>query len=111
LVDQQPQSAYNLLWTWYVYNNNNMQIGVMWLRIHLHLASSHSSAYYLTNQYLNNNCFKEYHYFVQGHAVAQCWGTALQTGRSRDRFPMVSLEFFIDIILSAALWLWGRLGL
>jgi hypothetical protein len=27
------------------------------------------------------------------------WGTALQTGRSRDRFPMVSLEFFIDIIL------------
>jgi hypothetical protein len=32
---------------------------------------------------------------------------ALQVGRSRVRFPMVSLEFFIDIILSAALWLWG----
>jgi hypothetical protein len=29
---------------------------------------------------------------------------SLQTGRSRDRFPMVSLEFFIDIILLAALW-------
>jgi hypothetical protein len=34
----------------------------------------------------------------------------LQTGRSRDRFPMVSWEFFINIILSAPLWPWGRLG-
>jgi hypothetical protein len=39
------------------------------------------------------------------------WGSALQTGRSRDRFPMVSLEVFIDIILSAALRPWGRLTL
>ena len=31
-------------------------------------------------------------------------GTALQVGGSRVRFPMVSLEFFIDIILPAALW-------
>jgi hypothetical protein len=31
-------------------------------------------------------------------------GTGLQTGRSRDQFPMVSLEFFIDVILPAALW-------
>ena len=30
--------------------------------------------------------------------------TALEVGRSRVRFPMVSLEFFIDIILPAALW-------
>jgi hypothetical protein len=27
-------------------------------------------------------------------------------GRSRVRFPMVSLEFFIYIILLAALWTW-----
>jgi hypothetical protein len=35
------------------------------------------------------------------------WGTALQTGRSRVWFPMVSLDFFIDIILPVALWPWG----
>jgi len=38
-------------------------------------------------------------------------GTALQVGRSRIRFPMVSLEFFIDIILPAALWPLGWLSL
>ena len=31
------------------------------------------------------------------------WGTVLQIGRSRVWFPMVSMEFFIDIILPAAL--------
>jgi hypothetical protein len=31
----------------------------------------------------------------------------IQYGRSRVRFPIVSLEFFIDIILPAALWPWG----
>jgi hypothetical protein len=39
------------------------------------------------------------------------WGTALKAGRSRVRFPMVSLEFYIDIILLAALWPWGWLSL
>jgi hypothetical protein len=37
-------------------------------------------------------------YFVYGTG-AVAWGTALQAGRSRVRFPMVSLGFFIDIIL------------
>ena len=39
------------------------------------------------------------------------WGPALQTGRSRIRFAMVSLEFFIDIILPVALWPWNQLSL
>ena len=34
-------------------------------------------------------------------------GTALQTRRSLVRFLMVSLEFFIDIILPGTLWPWG----
>jgi len=38
-------------------------------------------------------------------------GTALQTGRLRDRFQVVSLEFFIDVFLPAALWPWGRLSI
>jgi hypothetical protein len=46
---------------------------------------------------------------ARGGAVG--WGTALQTGRSRVRFPIVSLEFFIDLILSVALWPWGGLSL
>ena len=40
--------------------------------------------------------------FCSGGAVAR--GTTIQVGGSRVRFPMVSLEFFIDIILPAALW-------
>ena len=38
-------------------------------------------------------------------------GAVLQIGRSLVRFQMVSLEFFIDIILPIALWPWGRLSL
>ena len=39
------------------------------------------------------------------------WDTAIQAGRSRVRFLMVLLEFFIDIILWTALWHWGWLSL
>ena len=39
------------------------------------------------------------------------WGTTLQARRSRVRFLMVSLEFFIDIILPATVWSWDRLSL
>jgi hypothetical protein len=37
-------------------------------------------------------------------------GTVQQAGRTRVRFMMVSLEFFIDIKLPAALWSWGGLS-
>ena len=45
---------------------------------------------------------------VCGGAVG--WGAVLQPGRSWVRFPMVSLEFFIDIILLVTLWPWGWLS-
>ena len=48
-------------------------------------------------------------YGVHGGAVG--WGTVLQAGRSGVQFPMVSLEFFVDIILPATLQPWGWLSL
>ena len=46
----------------------------------------------------------------EAHGGAVGWGTTLQAGRSRVRFPMLSLDFFIDTILLAALWSWGWLS-
>jgi len=46
---------------------------------------------------------------ARGGAVGS--GTAPQAGRSRVGLTLVSLEFFNDVILPAALWPWGRLNL
>jgi hypothetical protein len=40
--------------------------------------------------------------YRDGMQLCSGWGTALHTGRSQDRSPIVSLEFFIDIILLAS---------
>jgi hypothetical protein len=50
--------------------------------------------------------FHEFLCSLGAHCGAVGLGTALQTGRLQVRFPMVSLEFLIDIP-PAALWPWG----
>jgi hypothetical protein len=40
----------------------------------------------------------------RGHVVAQWLRHCAANRKVADRFPMVSLEFFIDIILPVALW-------
>ena len=71
----------------------------------------------ISNNRYNNGCVSLYVIYIytsddkqlgsngyrlgaRGGAVG--WGTALQAGRSRVRFPMVPLEFFSDLILPAA---------
>ena len=57
-------------------------------------------------------CFRDLRIsYTRVRCGAVGWGTALQAKRSRVQFPMVSLEFFIDIILPAALWPWSWLSL
>jgi len=45
---------------------------------------------------------------ARGGAVV--WSTALEPGRSQVRFPMVSVEFVLNVILPAALCLRCRLS-
>jgi hypothetical protein len=56
------------------------------------------------HQHKSSNMTMSFIYGVRGNAGDS--RSVLKTGRSRVRFPMGSLAFFIDIILPAALWSW-----
>jgi hypothetical protein len=45
-----------------------------------------------------------YYFVAEAYGGAVGWGTALQARWLQVKFPMVSLEFFIDLALTAALW-------
>jgi hypothetical protein len=63
---------------------------------------------FLENKYISQTIHKFIKSTVKHGARggAICWGTALQVGRSRVWFPMVTLEFLIYLIHPTALWIW-----
>ena len=56
-----------------------------------------------------DNCY--FYVFLGVRGGADSWDTVLQAETSQARFPMVTLELFIDLILLEALWPWGRFSL
>ena len=64
--------------------------------------------------WMSVNCLNSYVkgiYKLRGPRWYSGLGAVLQIGRSLVRFQMVSLEFFIDIILPIEHWPWDRLSL
>jgi hypothetical protein len=54
-------------------------------------------------------CLLTFEVNIRGSVVG--WGTMLQAGRPRVRFPMRSLDFSINLLLTVTLWPWGQLSL
>jgi hypothetical protein len=48
--------------------------------------------------------FSQKFWFICNYGTVLCLTTALKVGRSRVRFPIMSLKIFFDIMLPAALW-------
>jgi hypothetical protein len=96
----------------------------VWIKLPKHLPLLVSLQICLcSNLDYDGDCFDRFYraavHFVQSNSLillcnrvarggAVGWGTALQAGSSRLRFPTMSLELFI---LPAALWPWGTLSL
>ena len=51
------------------------------------------------------------HYILRGTTVAQWLRCCAKKRKVSSSIPDGVMEFFIDIILPVALWLWGRIGL
>jgi hypothetical protein len=92
---------------WLSHRRNRISWGKRDRYILLHMWYCVSSNYLL----FFSNTFFAVIWDNRGTQSRNGWGTALQTGSSRDRFPGVTMEFFIDIILPVVLWPWGWLSL
>jgi hypothetical protein len=73
-------------------------VSVLFFKLHLDLTSGVFPSGFTTKPL-----------YARGGAV--CWGTALRAGRSRFRFLMAQLRFFIDCTLPAVVWPLDRLSL
>jgi len=62
-------------------------------------------SFYIRSIIINSYAFTADLYYIK---IYTWYGAVLQIGRSLVRFQMVSLEFFIDIILPIAPWPWGH---
>ena len=106
LFTQYQNSIWHIIYFFTLYQNSIRYI------IYLFTLYQNSVSYFIYLFTLYQNYISIYYLFIywaRGGVVG--WGTALQAWRLRVRFPMVSLEFFIRIILPAELWPCGWFNL